>query len=292
MKVRQVGTLVKEAFSDFFDDQAMRISAAIAFYTMFSIAPLLVIAVGVAGLVFGEESARQQVMTQVESNVGGGASSMLTEAMNRTKPGASIWAIVIGGGLMLLGASGVFGQLQQAMNDIWDVTAKGGIKNTILKRLFAFLMVFSVGLVLLGLLVLSAVIAGIESVASGLLPIGTWFWQLLAELVSVAVLIFLFAAIYKWVPDAQIRWKDVWVGAIVTAILFVIGKFAIGFYLGRSSMTSTFGAAGSLVALLAWVYYSAMIFFLGAEITQVYARMKGREIRPSDKAQWKGREAA
>ena len=287
MKLRQAGALVKESAGAFSDHQAMSSSAAIAFYTMFSVAPLLVIAVGVAGLVFGQETARQEVIQHVQTDIGPGAAKMITEAMHRTQPKQSIWAIVVGGAILLLGASAVFDQLQTSLNTVWNVKPQSqGAKGIVRTRLLAFLMVFCVGLVLLGMLAISTVLAAVESLSSTLLPLAPWVWKVMDLAASLAVLVVLFAAVFKWVPDVRIRWRDVWFGALVTAALFVAGKFGIGYYLGHSSITSTYGAAGSLAALLAWVYYSAMIFFFGAEVTRSYAHVKGREVTPSRHAQW------
>ena len=195
------------------------------------------------------------------------------------KSAASIISIIV----LLIGASGVFAQLQDALNTVWNVKAKpkGGIWLFIRKRLLSFGMVLVIGFLLLVSLIVSAVLAGISKLEISPLPGFTPLWQFLNFGVSFGFISLLFALIYKYLPDAKIRWKDVWVGAIITALLFSLGKYLIGLYLGRGSFGSAYGAAGSLIVFLAWVFYSAQILLFGAEFTQVYARKYGRQIRPN-----------
>ena len=177
--------------------------------------------------------------------------------------------------------------MQTSLNTVWSVKPKSeGAKGIVRKRLLAFLMVLCVGVVLLGMLAISTALSAIENVSSNLLPLAPWVWKAIDVAISLAVLVVLFAAVFKWVPDINISWHEVWFGALVTSALFVAGKFGIGYYLGHSSITSTYGAAGSLAALLTWVYYSALIFFFGAEVTRSYSHLKGREVTPSRHAQW------
>lgn len=287
MKPRALFRLVKAAFQEWQDDDASRLAASLAYYTVFSLAPLLIIAIAIAGAVFGEEAARGQLVGQIEQLVGSqGAQAIETAIQNADRPQVSSIASIISVFVLLFGASGVFAQLQDALNIIWEVKPKPGrgIMGFVRKRLLSFTAVLGIGFLLLVSLIISAVLAGITAYLSGLIPGAGYLWQVLNFIVSFVVVTLLFALIYKFLPDVKISWGDVWVGAILTAFLFVIGKFALGFYLGRGSFGSVYGAAGSLVILLAWVYYSAQILFFGAELTQVYARRRGSQIVPNEQA--------
>jgi membrane protein len=250
---------------------------------MFSIAPLLLIAISVAGLIFGEEAARGQVVTQIQGMVGREGGEAIEGAIqNASKPSTSILATIIGLATLFLGASGVFGQLKDALNTIWEVKPKPGrgILATIKERFLSFTMVLGVGFLLLTSLVISAALAALGTFMSGLLPGLDILWQVVNFVISFAVVTLLFALIYKVLPDVKIAWRDVWIGAAVTALLFTIGKFLLGLYLGNASVGSAYGAAGSLLVILVWIYYSAQILFFGAEFTQVYAKRQGRVLEP------------
>lgn len=273
--------IIKETFAEWNADNAPRLGASLAFYTILSLAPLLVVAISIAGLVFGEEAARGQIVGQFRGLVGTeGAEAVQTMVQNANKPAAGIIATIIGLATLLFSASGVFGELQASLNEIWDIKPKPskGIWDTIRQRFFSFSLVLGTGFLLLVSLVLSAVLAGlydyIERLFPGLGIIGT----ILNFVISLGVTTLLFAAIYKLLPDADIAWKDVFIGAAVTALLFSIGRYLIGLYIGRASVGSAFGAAGTLVVLLIWIYYSAQILFMGAEFTQVYANRLGSRI--------------
>ncbi len=277
----------QEVIAEWSSDKASRLAAALAYYTIFSLAPLLIIAIAVAGLFFGEAAAREAVVTQLQSLIGQqGAEAVQQMLANANRPGAGTVALIIGVATLLLGASGVFAQLKGALNTIWDVKpAPGqGIWKTVSDRLLSFGMVLGIAFLLLVSLLVSTVLSTLSGQFEQLLPGADFLWQLLDFVISLGVIALLFAIIYKVLPDVTIAWKDVWVGAGVTALLFTIGKFLIGLYLGRSSVGSTYGAAGSLVVLLVWVYYSAQIVFIGAEFTQVYARRYGSRIRPEEDA--------
>jgi membrane protein len=284
----QIRDLIKETFSEWNDDKASRLAAALSYYTIFSIAPLLIIAIGVAGLVFGHDAAMNQVVGQIRGMVGeDGAQVIQTILQNASKTTSGIIATVVGGVTLLIGASGAFGQLQDSLNTIWEVKPKKGrgVKGLVRDRFLSFSMVLFIGFLLLASLLLTAVLAGIGKYLSDLLPMSSLVLQAMNFGVSLTVTAFLFALIFKVLPDAIVRWRDVWVGALVTALLFSLGRFLIGLYLGRASIGSAYGAAGSLVVLLFWVYYSAQILFLGAEFTQVYARRFGKEIVPKPNAE-------
>ena len=287
IRIKSVFRLLKEAFQEWQEDKVSLLAAALAYYTVFSITPLLVIAIAIAGAVFGQDTARVEILEQINGLVGEqGAKAIEVALANANQPEISGIASVISVVVLLVGASGVFAQLQEALNTVWDVKAKpdGGIWNFIRKRLLSFGMVLAIGFLLLVSLILSAMLSGISKLQINLLPGFTPIWQLLNFAVSFGFISLLFAFIYYYLPDVKIRWKDVWIGAIITALLFTIGKFAIGLYLGRGSFGSAYGAAGSLIVFLAWVFYSAQILLFGAEFTQVYARKRGRNIRPNSHA--------
>ena len=287
IKVKTIFSLLQEAFKEWQQDKASLLAAALAYYTVFSVTPLLVIAIAIVGAVFGQETARGEILAQINDLVGEqGAQAIEMALANANQPKIGGVASLISITLLLIGASGVFAQLQEALNTVWNVTAKpgGGIWGFIRKRLLSFGMVLAIGFLLLVSLILSAILSGISKLEIELLPGLTSFWELLNFGLSFAFIAVLFALIYKYLPDVKIRWKDVVVGSIVTALLFSLGKYLIGLYLGRGSLGSTYGAAGSLIVFLAWVFYSAQILLFGAELTQVYARRYGRQIRPNSHA--------
>lgn len=284
IKITPIFSLLKEAFQEWQKDKAPLLAAALAYYTVFSITPLLVIAIAIAGAVFGQEAAREELLIQINDLVGTqGAEAIKMALDNANQPQLGSVASLISVGVLLLGASGVFAQLQEALNTVWNITAKPnvGFWNFIQKRLLSFGMVLAIGFLLLVSLIISAILSGISKLDLSILPGLTSFWQLLNFTVSFAFITVLFALIYKYLPDVKIRWKDVWVGATITALLFSLGKYLIGLYLGQGSLGSTYGAAGSLIVFLAWVFYSAQILLFGAELTEVYARRYGRQIRPN-----------
>jgi membrane protein len=287
MSARAAWELTKETFSEWLDDKASRLAAALAYYTLFSLAPLLIIAIGIAGLVFGEDAARGQVMVQLAGLIGEKGAAFLQELLAASRGKShGIAATVIGLAVLLFGAAGVFGQLQDALNTIWEVQPRPGRgwRGVLRDRFLSFAMVLGTGFLLLVSLALTAVFASIGTYLSGVLPVPPAALEAVNLGVSFCLTSFLFALIFKMVPDARIAWRDVWIGAALTALLFTIGKFGIGLYLGKSTVASTFGAAASPVVLMVWIYYSAQILFLGAEFTQVYARRHGSHIRPSKNA--------
>ena len=280
-------SLLKEAFSDWMEDKALRLSAALAYYSVFSIAPLLVIAIGIAGLVLGEEAVRGQLEGTLKQYVGPIAAQGLQEMVkSASKPGQGFAATVIGFGMLLVGAGGVFGQLKDALNSIWEVKSisGAGIMGFVRERLLSFGMVLVIGFLLLASLIATTVIAGLSHYLEAKFSLPSFLWNALNFLVSMGLSTTLFALIYKVLPDAKIEWRSVWIGAVVTALLFELGKFGLSYYLGRESTASSFGAAGSIVLLLLWVYYASCILFFGAEFTQVYARAAGHEIAPAEGA--------
>ncbi len=278
---------LKTTLEEWKEDDAQTWAASVAFYTILSLAPLLVLAVAVAGWVFGEQAARGQLVTQMEGMVGeAGAQTIQTIIANASGPGGGgVIATIISVALLFLGASKVFAELQKAMNRIWDVRTDpdAGWKGAVRKRLTGFAMVLGIGLLLLIAIAASAFLSNIQQFV-GQIPGGALVWTALNFVVSLAIIAFLFAALFKYVPDVDIEWSDVWFGAAITAGLFALGKLALGFYLSHATVGSAYGAAGSLVVLLVWIYYSAQIFFFGAEYTQVHAKQSGRTIKPDEHA--------
>ena len=287
MQLAQLGSLLKSTVVEWIDDNAARVAAALAFYTLLSMAPLVVLSIAMAGVVLGEDAARSHLIQEVGNLVGpqaAGALNAVVESAHQSDSG--ILSSIIGVVVLLVGASGVFGELQYALDTIWGVKPKPqrGIMGMIRDRLFSFSLVVGVAFVLLVSLVVSTVLSGMGRFMADSLPGGAVVWQILNIVVSLGVITVLFATIFKVVPDVEIRWRDVWVGAFVTAALFSAGKYLLGFYLGTSTVASSYGAAGSVVAMVVWVYYSSQLVFLGAEFTQVYARQFGVQIRPSKNA--------
>jgi membrane protein len=273
--------LLKVSLSDFLSDNAMTMGAALAFYTALSLSPLLILLLSVAS--FLGSNMQDQLVRQITSLIGPEAGSIIStiiENAGQQKVAATVSA-VIGLATLVFSATGVFAALQSSLNRIWNIEAKPGhgIWNYIRKRLLSLGMILAIGFLLIVSLAVSTTL-NIILAGSGMV------WQAVNFTVSLAVFILLFALMYKFLPDAEISWKDVWVGAAMTAVLFAIGKFAIGAYLGYSSVGSTYGAAGSLMVLLVWVYYSSLIVFFGAEMTQIYARKYGSRIQPESHAEW------
>ena len=284
MTAKDVWDLVKAAASGWVDDYAQSMGAALAYYTIFSIAPLLLIVISIAGLVFGDQAARGEVFSQLEGMLGApGALAVQGLLESARKPTESVTATVFGVALLLIGATSVFGELQDALDRIWrapDSAGQSGFWGLVRARLLSLVMVLGVGFLLMVSLVASAALAALRKWLDPAL--GDWATTAsLIELGSSLLLITLvFAMIYKMVPRVRIDWKDVWIGAAATSLLFTAGKFLIGVYIGRSGIASGFGAAASLVAVLVWVYYSAQIFLLGAEFTWAYAHKFGSRRDP------------
>jgi membrane protein len=279
LPMRTVWRLAREAAASWKDDYAPSMGAALAYYTMFSAAPLLLIVIAVAGLVFGKEAATGEIFEQLRGLMGEqGAAGIQALLQSVNKPAEGALATVIGTVVLLIGATTVFGELQDAMDRIWRAPARhltSGLWGLLRARVMSFGMILAIGFLLMVSLVMSAVLSAL----------GRWWapvfvgWEVVAQALNFALSFGLvtavFALIYKIMPRVHVAWHDVWIGAGVTALLFTIGKFLIGLYIGKSSITSGFGAAGSLAVVLVWVYYSAQIFLLGAEFTWVYAHEFG-----------------
>jgi membrane protein len=253
------------------DDKASRLGAALAYYALFSVAPLLIVAVGVAGLVFGEEAARGEIVGQIEDRVGSSVAGFLQDMMAETRGGAGVTATVLGGLLTLLGASGLFVQLKGALNVVWDVPGRvtEGLVNLIRSRALAFLSVLGFGVLIIAVLAASSVVSALDRLSPDDLAFLAPLLQWLSPIVMLVLLTAVFAIVFKLLPDVNTSWRVIWKGAAFTAVLFTIGTYLLGLYLGRGAAGSGFGAAAALITLLLYAYYSAQIFLLGAEFTRV-----------------------
>ncbi|MEA5574275.1 YihY/virulence factor BrkB family protein [Calothrix sp. UHCC 0171] len=288
MKIRVFWRLIKESFKEYNKDKVSRLAAALSYYTIFSLAPLLIIAIAIAGFFFGEEAAKGEIVFQLQGLLGKDGAEVIQMAIeNAAKPNNNgLFASLVSIAILLFGASGVFTELQDALNTVWEVKPKSnlGFTQLIRKRFLSFAMVLVIGFLLLVSLLISALLTGISNYTISLLPGNDLIWQIINNIFSFTVIALLFAMIFKFLPDVKITWGDVSVGAIITALLFVLGKSLIGLYLGNNSFSSTYGAAGSIIIVLVWTYYSAQILFFGAEFTQVYARKYGSQILPDKNA--------
>jgi membrane protein len=265
--------VLKHAFIGWWNDNVPRLGASLAYYTLFAMSPILLIATSIAGLAFGREAVRGEIVAQIQGLVGKqGAQAVQAMLEGAARPSQSIAATIVGFVTFFLGATGAFLELQTALNAIWRVKPRPGVsvKAFLLQRLISFGLVVAMGFLLLVSLLVSAALAALNRYLGSIFPALTAFWEASNVLVSLFVTTMLFALVYKVLPDVRLRWRDVWVGALVTAGFFSIGKQIIGLYLGTSSVASTYGAAASVVVLLIWVYYSAQVVLLGAEFTRYY----------------------
>lgn len=274
--------LIKETFVQWLEDKVPRLAAALSYYMVFSFAPILVIAIAIAGAIFGEEAARGEIVYRISDFVGQPTASLIEQALtNARQPDLSNFASVMSIGVLFFAASGVFAQLQDALNTIWGVQLRSGrpITQFISKRILSFAMVIGMGFFVILSLLLSTTISTLSEWE--LAPDFPLIWKYLSLAISLGLVTLLFALIFKFLPDAYVTWSDVGIGAIITSMLFAVGRYLLEWYFAKTGFASTYGAAGSLIVLLAWVYYSAQILFLGAEFTEVYARKFGSRITPT-----------
>ncbi len=276
------------AFSKFDDDNVPKLGASLSYFTVFSLAPLLIIIIAVAGFIFGSDAAEGRIYTEIESLVGKDSALLIEIAIKHSADtGTGIIAAVISIITLLIGSVTVFNELQDSLNIIWKVKAKprgNAIRNFLRVRVISFALIIAIGFLLLISLTVSAVLTAVGHSFRSIVPIPVEVLEAVNTLLSLVVIAVLFGMIFKILPDVVLSWKDVRIGAIVTAVLFVFGKFLIGLYIGSSSLGSTYGAAGSLAIILVWVYYSSQIFFLGAEIVYVHAEKHGARIVPTENA--------
>ncbi|MBV9864944.1 MAG: YihY/virulence factor BrkB family protein [Abitibacteriaceae bacterium] len=278
--------LIKETYTQWSEHKASRLAAAFAYYTVFSMAPMLIVFTAIAGLVF-KGNVQDYIIMQMRAQIGPQATDLVATMLSKSgSKDASIVATIIGILTSLLGAAGLFGQLQDALNTIWEVAPKPnqGIMAMIRQRFLSFAMVLGTGLLLAISMLLSIAIEALTKSMSGALPLPPGSLRALNEIITFGVMVLMFAMIFRVLPDVKIGWKDVWVGAIITSFLFTVGKFALGLYLAHVATSSPYGAASSLVLILLWVYYAAQILFFGAQFTQVYGTKYGTRIEPSPHA--------
>jgi Predicted membrane protein len=287
VNVKVIWKLLSATFTKWTEDHAQRLGAALAFYTVFSLAPILLIVIAMAGLVFGQEAAEGQIIGQIQDLVGDESAKAIQGMLAYARrPSTSLIATGVALVTLLFGATSVFAQVQDALNVIWGVETKSGrgIIQIIKDRFISFVAVLGSGFLLLVSLVLSAALAAVGHTVESVLPAPELILQAINFLLSFVVITLLFAMIYKLIPDVLNNWQDVWVGAGMTSLLFTIGKSLIGLYLGKSEVGLAYGAAGSLIVVLLWVYYASQIFLFGAEFTAVYAAFRGSQLKPTPNA--------
>ena len=275
-----LGAILRRSVAGWWNDNVPRLGASLAYYTLFALAPILIVAISIGGLVFGPEAVRGEIVGQIQGLIGReGAEAVQSMLEGASRPGSSIAATVVGIITFFLGATGAFLELQTALNSIWHVEPKSDgsfWRELVMQRVISFGLVVAIGFLLLTSLLVSAALAAIHRYMGTAFPGVVVLWEALNVIVSLTVITLLFALIYKVLPDVKLSWRDVWVGALVTAGLFSIGRLVIGLYLGTASIASTYGAAGSVIVILVWVYYSAQIILLGAEFTRAYVDEFGR----------------
>jgi membrane protein len=272
-----------ETYNEWSKDNAMTLGAALAFYTTFSMTPLLIMVIAIFGFILGEQTVQAEIIKRVQELIGAqGATAVRTMLQAAYRPGSGFWATIIGIAVILIGSTSALVMLKHALNIIWGAqpNPEAPIWNIVKERLLSFAMILLIGLVLILSLISSVALSVVTGFFRQVLPVPPFFIQTADFVISVCLITLLFGLIYKVLPDVEIAWTDVWVGAAITAILFTLGKFLFGMYLGRSSIRSAYGAASSLAIILMWVYYSSQVFFIGAEITQVYANRYGSHVRP------------
>jgi membrane protein len=282
-QIKNLGNFLKQVFAQWNKDNAMRMSAALAYYTIFSIPPLLIMAIAFAGIFFGQEAAQGQIVKQIQGFIGKEGAETIQGMINSARrQDSSFLATSIGLITLLIGGSGVFAQIQESLNSIWGVEPQKnrGWLNIIKERLMSFTMVFITGFLLIVSLIIDTVLAGFMEYFSKIFQSHYSAYILRITNLSVGFIIItaMFTLIYKVLPDVKINWKDVGLGAFVTSILFLIGKFAISLYLGNTNVGVAYGAAGSLIVIMVWIFYASLIFFFGAEFTQVYTRVYGEKV--------------
>jgi len=291
-RIKAYWTILKQTFSDFIDDKVLKLSASLAYYTIFSVAPMLIVIIFFCDLFLGRDAIEGTLYSQIKGLVGSEAAIQVQQMIRNASLSQDMsWATIVGFVTLFIGATGVFAEIQDSINTIWRLKSKPkkgkGLVRMIMNRLQSFSLVISMGFILLVSLVVNGIIEIFNKHLASLFPqVGMVVIYLVNWAITFAVITALFAVIFKVLPDARIRWRDVIVGSVATAILFMLGKFAIGFYLGASKVGSTYGAAGSIVIILLWVYYSAAILYFGAEFTRVYVQHFGARIYPNDYAVW------
>jgi membrane protein len=290
----RVWAVFKAGLKGWWNDNVSRLGASLAYYTLFAIAPVLIVAIAIAGLVFGQEAVRGQIVHQVDDLIGmQGGRAVQALLQGASSHSAGVLATVLGSITFLLGATGAFLELQYALNTIWRVAPKAsaGIRDFLLQRLVSFGLVVAIGFLLLVSLAVSAALSAFSGWLNARVPGMAFVWMAVNLIASIGVSTLLFALVYKVLPDVDLDWRDVWIGAVITAVLFGIGKTVIGLYIGHSSTASSYGAAGSVVVLLLWVYYSTQVVLLGAELTRAFTASRRGAPKPVEYAKREKRTA-
>ncbi len=289
-RIKQAFSFLKQVIEDFLEDKALKFSASLSYYTIFSIAPFLAIIIAFAGFFFGKEAIQGELYPQINDLVGNEAALQIQQMITNIHLSKnSTFATVVSFIVLLIGATGIFSEIQDSINHIWGLKSKPkrGLLKMLLNRLISFSLIISLGFLLMVSLLLNTVVDALSRQLLKILPDnGVYVVDILNNCLMFIVLSLLFGIIFKVLPDAKIKWRNVMVGAVTTTVLFMIGKFFIGFYLGHSNLGSVYGTAGSIIIVMLWVYYSAVILYFGAEFTKVYAKKYGGEILPNDYAVW------
>jgi membrane protein len=289
-KIVGVYTYIKQVFTEFIEDDILKYSASLAYYTVFSLAPVLIVIISICGALFGKEAIQGHVYGQIKDLVGSDAAIQIQETIkNIHLTGQNLFATIVSVIILLIGATGIFGEVQDSLNKIWGLRIK--TRKTwwklILNRLLSFSLILTVGFVMMVSLLLNALVSAFGNfLARYFSEFSIVLVQIIDNVLSFVITTFLFSLMFKMLPDAKIKWKDVLIGGLITAVFFNLGKLAIGYYLGSSNIATIYGAAGSIMIIMVWVYYSSIILYLGAEFTKVYAKLHGGKIYPNEYAIW------
>lgn len=281
---------LKQVFSEFIEDDVLKYSASLAYYTVFSLAPVLIVIISICGSLFGKEAIQGHIFGQIRGMIGSQAAFQVQEIIkNIHLTGQSVFATIISVIILLIGATGIFGEVQDSLNKIWGLRLKKRKIwwKLILNRLLSFSLIISIGFVMMVSLLLNALVSAFGNfLARYFSEFSVIFIQITDSVLTFVITTFLFSLMFKVLPDAKIKWKDVFIGGLITAVFFTLGKLAIGYYLGSSNIATIYGAAGSIMIIMVWVYYSSIILYLGAEFTKVYAKLHGGKIYPTDYSIW------
>lgn len=290
-KIKGVFKYLKQVFNEFVEDDILKHSASLAYYTVFSLAPVLIIIISICGALFGKEAFQGHVYGQIKGLVGSEAAIQIQDTIkNIHLTGNNIFATIISLIILLIGATGIFGEVQDSLNKIWGLRMKKtkiSWWRLILNRLLSFSLIICIGFIMMVSLLLNALISAFGNfLARYFSEFSVIVVQITDSVITFAITTFLFSLMFKMLPDAKIKWKDVLVGGLLTSVFFTLGKLGIGYYLGSSNIASVYGAAGSVMIIMVWVYYSSIILYLGAEFTKVYAKLYGGKIYPNEYAIW------
>lgn len=289
-KIISVFLFIKQVFTEFSEDNILKYSASLAYYTIFSLAPLLIVIISLCGILFGREAIQGHVYSQIKDLVGSAAAVQIQDSIkNIHVTGHNFFASVVSIAVLIIGATGIFGEVQDSLNKIWGLKIK--TKKTwwklILNRILSFSLILSMGFVMVVSLLLNALISAFGNfLARYISDLSVVLIQISDIVLAFLATTFLFSLMFKMLPDAKIKWKDVFIGGLITSVFFTLGKLGIGYYLGSSNLTTVYGAAGSILIIMVWVYYSSIILYFGAEFTKVYAKVYGGKIFPNEYAIW------